>query len=122
MRGDMIMRNKRMAAGRAVAHCLFAAENAIDVAYARIAELNVAIPNARLDAHLSAVVGQDVFESSAEAMVLAARMRRLVVDAHERLRAASGRIGLGSVAWGDEYKQPPAVGDGEQASSLRIAA
>lgn len=101
------MLNKRLAAGRFVANALFAVEHAVDIAYTRLAELNAAIPTARLDARLSAVIGQDAFESSAEAMLLAAKLRRLVVEAHERLNIASASIGLREVSWGDEYKQPP---------------
>jgi hypothetical protein len=116
------MLKTRMAAGQAVAKCLFAAERAVDLAYTRIAELNAAIPTARLDANLSAIIGQDAIESSAEAMMLAARMRQLVVQAHERLSTAGGHMGLGAVAWGDEYKQPSATTEGDGEMTLRIAA
>lgn len=112
------MLNKRLAAGRFVADKLFAVEHAVDVAYTRLAELNAAIPTARLDARLSAVIGQDAFESSAEAMLLAARLRRLIVEAHKRLNSASRTIGLREVSWGDEYKQPPLSAEAERPGRL----
>ncbi|MBA2934630.1 hypothetical protein HZF05_11040 [Sphingomonas sp. CGMCC 1.13654] len=113
-----MMLNKRLAAGRFVADKLFAAERSVDITYRDLAELNAAIPTARLDANLSAMIGQDVFESSAEAMMLAARMRRLVVEAHARLKAASNEIGLREVSWGDEYKQPPLSAEADQPKRL----
>jgi hypothetical protein len=116
------MLNKRLAAGRAVATCLFAVEHAADILYTRVAELNAAIPTARLSANLSATIGQDAFESSAEAMMLAARLRRLIVEAHERLNNAGADIGLREVSWGDEYKQPPLSAEGDRPGPLRIAA
>ena len=55
------MRNERIAAARDVAAKLLAAEAAIDEAFARVAQLNMALPEARRMANLSAVVGQEAF-------------------------------------------------------------
>jgi hypothetical protein len=43
------MRAQRLAIAQTVAERLFAAETALDIALARIAELNAALPLARLD-------------------------------------------------------------------------
>ncbi len=102
------MRTQRLNAARRVAAHLFAAEKAIDIAVARIAELNAALPAARMEANLAAAVGQNAFESSAEAMVSAAHVRQLLVTTHERLSDAGVRIGLKEMSWGDELKIPSA--------------
>lgn len=96
----------RLAIARSVADRLFAAERAIDLAVVSIAELNAALPAARLDAHLAAEIGQDALESSAAAMVLAARMREQIVATHARLKLAGDRIGLAEVSFGDGLKAP----------------
>lgn len=102
------MRIQRLNAARRVAAHLFAAEKAIDLAVTRIAELNAALPTARMEANLAAAVGQNAFESSAEAMVSAARVRQLLVTTHKRLSDAGVGIGLREVSWGDELKIPSA--------------
>jgi hypothetical protein len=116
------MRTKRLNAAKQVADRLFAAEEAIDLAYTRIAELNAALPTARLDAKLSAVVGQDAITSVAKAMVSAARMRELIVTTHHRLQQTSVGIGLGAVAFGDELKIPSANAMETPAAHLRQVA
>ena len=58
------MRAQRQSIAKHVAERLFAAEEAIDIAAARIAELNAALPLARLDARLSAMIGQNAIPVS----------------------------------------------------------
>ena len=53
------MLKQRRDAAMKVAESLFAAEEAIDAALARTAELNSKMVTARTDASLSALVGQD---------------------------------------------------------------
>ncbi len=53
---------KRKILGHQVADQLFAAEAAIDGALSAVATLTAMLPNARIEARLSAVVGQGVFE------------------------------------------------------------
>lgn len=98
------MRVKRKDIAQSVADRLFAAETALDLAAARIAELNAALPLARLDARLSATIGQEAVTSSAAAMVLVARTREEIVATHENLKRASEDMGLREVSYGDLFK------------------
>ena len=88
------MRVKRKDIAQSVADRLFAAETALDLAAARIAELNAALPLARLDA----------VTSSAAAMVLVARTREEIVATHANLKRASEDMGLREVSYGDLFK------------------
>jgi hypothetical protein len=115
------MRIKRLNAARSVADRLFAAELALDLAVTKIAELNAALPRARLDANISAIVGQNALESSAAAMLLVARTREQIVMTHSRLKLASVDIGLGEVSFGDALKAPPAMAAPAQQPRLRVA-
>ncbi|HMG48743.1 MAG TPA: hypothetical protein VK614_14950 [Allosphingosinicella sp.] len=90
-----------------VAESLFAAEEAIDAALARTAELNSKMVTARTDASLSALVGQDAFEVSASAFAALARARSDIVETHKRLNEAKIQIGLRTMAVGDELPKPP---------------
>lgn len=96
----------RLAIARKVADHLFAAERAIDLAFISIAELNAVLPAARLDAHLAAEIGQDALSCSAEAMILAVRMREQIVATHSNLKLASASIGLSEIGFGDGLKAP----------------
>lgn len=98
------MRAQRQAIARTVAERLFAAEKALDVAAARIGELNAALPLARLDAGLSAIVGQEALASSASAVALVAKTRAKIVATHAKLKLASDEIGLAEVSYGDLIK------------------
>jgi hypothetical protein len=100
---------KRLIIARSVAERLHAAEKALDIAVARIGELNAALPLARLDAMLAAEIGQDALESSAAAIMLAARTREQLVMTHRRLKSASDSIGLHEVGFGDALKAPSAT-------------
>jgi hypothetical protein len=102
------MSGKRLSIARSVAERLFAAETAVDLAVARLGELNAALPLARLDARLAAEIGQDALESSTNAIVLAARTREQLVATHRRLKAASQDMGLETVNFGDALKAPAA--------------
>ncbi|HMG48742.1 MAG TPA: hypothetical protein VK614_14945 [Allosphingosinicella sp.] len=101
-----------------VAESLFSAEEAIDSALARTAELNGKMVTARADARLSALVGQDAFEVSAAAFAALARARCDIVETHNRLSQAKIRVGLRTVAIGELPKPPSAERDGH----LRVVA
>lgn len=98
------MRAQRQTIARNVAERLFAAEAALDIAAARIAELNAALPLARLDGNISAIVGQDAFLNSASAMLLVVETRDKIVATHANLKQASDDIGLTEVSYGDLIK------------------
>lgn len=109
------MLKERRAAAMKVAESLFAAEEAIDVALARVADLNGTLAMARLEARLSAVVGQEAFEGAASAFAALSRARHDIVDTHSRLSETKVEIGLRAVAIGDQGK--PVLAD---ARHLRV--
>lgn len=98
------MLKARRDAAMKVAESLFAAEEAIDAALARVAELNGTLVTARTEAKLSAVVGQDAFETAASVFAALARARCDIVETHRRLHETKIEIGLRSVAIGDQGK------------------
>ena len=102
------MLKERRDAATKVAERLFAAEEAIDAALARAAELNSTLATARIDARLSAVVGQEAFEVAAAAFASIAKARADIVETHRRLSETQVQIGLGAVAFGDNGKPPVA--------------
>ncbi|HWT14038.1 MAG TPA: hypothetical protein VN231_14890 [Allosphingosinicella sp.] len=102
-----MLKDRRQAAMK-VAESLFAAEEAIDTALARAAELNSTLVTARTDAKLSALVGQDAFEVSAAAFAALARARCDIVETHKRLSEAKIQVGLRTIAVGDGVPKPPA--------------
>jgi hypothetical protein len=115
------MRTKRIEVAKIVATRLFEAERAIDVAASRIAELNAAMPMARLDANMSAMIGQDAFESSTDALTFLAKARERMVCTHIRLKAATGDLGIAEVSFGDSIKPPSASAAQPTGGHLRIA-
>jgi len=103
------MFKERRAAATKVAESLFAAEEAIDVALARAAELNCTLVTARTEAKLSALVGQDAFEVAASAFAALARARCDIVETHKRLNEAKIQVGLRTVSVGDVGACPPSA-------------
>lgn len=114
-----MLKDRRNAALK-VAQSLFAAEEAIDAALARAAELSGNIVTARNEAKVSALVGQDAFELSAAAFAALARARGEIVETHKRLSETKIQIGLRTIAWGDELPKPPPTG--EQGIHLKVVA
>lgn len=114
------MRIQRLEAAKSVAGRLFAAEEAIDIAASRIAELNAAMPLARLNANVSAIIGQSAFESCTEALSFLAKAREQIVATHRHLRTAGDQMGLQAVSFGDSVKPEKAEAQAP-APQLRIA-
>jgi len=103
------MLKQRREAAMKVAECLFAAEEAIDAALARTAELNSKMVTARSEASLSALVCQDAFEVSAAAFAALARARCDIIETHKRLNETKIQIGLRTVGIGDGGDCPPSA-------------
>ncbi|HEX8194422.1 MAG TPA: hypothetical protein VF552_16150 [Allosphingosinicella sp.] len=103
-----MLKNRRDAAMK-VADSLYAAEAAIDAALARAAELNTTLVTARIDAKLSAVVGQGAFEGAAAAFAALARARAEIVETHNRLDETRVRIGLRTLMTGDPGGKEPSA-------------
>src|SRR3954471_14049416 len=106
-----MLRARRDAAMK-VAESLYAAEDAIDAALARAAELNSTLVTARSEAGLSALVGQEAFEVSASAFAALARARADIVETHKRLSETKIQMGLRTVAIGDSVPKPAVAGSG----------
>lgn len=103
---------KRKILGHKVADQLFAAEAAIDGALSAVAALTALLPNARIEARLSAVVGQGVFDRSSQTIAALTEARRGIVETHRELTGVRDSIGLRAVSFGGEDKpdegNPPA--------------
>ncbi|MDP1738414.1 MAG: hypothetical protein Q8L23_13360 [Caulobacter sp.] len=108
---------KRKILGHQVADQLFAAEAAIDRALSAVATLTAMLPTMRVEANLSAVVGQSVFERSCQTIAALTEARRGIVDTHHALTEVQRQIGLGAVALGGEDK--PDENDPPVGRSLR---
>jgi hypothetical protein len=105
------MPRTRQAVAQKVADRLFALEDAIDVALTRAAELNASMPEARGEARLPAMIGQDALDRAAETFTSLVQARRRVVETHLSLDQARLQMGLKEVAGGDlvpkpEYMEP----------------
>ncbi len=103
------MLKARRDAATKVAESLFAAEEAIDMALAKVAEFNGTLATARTEAKLSAVVGQDAFETAASVFAALARARSDIVETHKRLSETKDQIGLRTMAIGDLGKPEGAI-------------
>lgn len=94
-----------------VADHLFAAEIALDEAIRATAALAGAIPAARLEARISAVIGQDAFAGASRTMVVLTDARAELLRTHDALDEMKNRVGLRQVAFGDTKDEPaPAFG------------
>jgi hypothetical protein len=93
-----------IAAVRRVATKIHAAEDAIDQAIIKLAELNMELPIARIDAKLSATVAQPAFDNVAGALASLMDSRNKTVKAHEALAETQRDLGLGAMAMGDGWK------------------
>jgi hypothetical protein len=99
----------RQEVAQKVADRLFAVESAIDVALTRAAELNAAMPMARAEAKLPAMIGQSAFDRAAEVFSALVKARRRVVETHESLDEARIHMGLREVDTGDLQPKDPAM-------------
>lgn len=100
------MLNRRLDAAKQVAAHLRETERGIDHAISSTARLISALPEARLSANLSAVVGQDALDSVVLALSGMTAVRRQIVTGHAQLDELRHQIGLGTRAFGDEAKIP----------------
>ncbi|MBI5939553.1 MAG: hypothetical protein HY859_03915 [Caulobacterales bacterium] len=116
---------QRKIIGHRVADQLFAAEAAIDCALSAVATLTAMLPNARMEARLSAVVGQGVFDCSSQTIAALTEARRGIVATHNELSGVQHSVGLGAVALGGEDKpdeQEPPIGRLRTVAAGRTAA
>jgi len=105
------MLNERLSAAKKIASDLHQAEDAIDETMIRIAQLAAALPAARRDTNMSAIVGQEAMAKVANALAAAGEVRQLLTDAHVALTATQKQVGLGTRMFGAGVK-PPATENG----------
>jgi hypothetical protein len=115
-----MLKDRRNAAMKVV-ESLYAAEDAIDAALARAAELNGTLVTARGDAKVSALVGHEAFEVAASAFAALAKARSDIVETHKRLSETKIQMGLREVAIGDLVPKAVAA-DASREPHLQIVA
>lgn len=104
------MLNERLSAAKKIASELHQAEDAIDETMIRIAQLAAALPAARRDTNMSAIVGQEAVAKVAHALAAAGEVRQLLTDAHIALTATQKQVGLGTRMFGAGVKPPEPSG------------
>jgi hypothetical protein len=97
-----------------VAKDLWAAERAIDEALCLTAALVGRLPRFRLDARISAVVGQGAFDRAAETVAMLTQARRQIVETHHELHKSQLELGIRTISAGDSNEKPPTVANGLQ--------
>lgn len=103
----MVMSNS--SAANEVARLLHDLEAQIDLAYERAGELTAALPRARREERLSAVVGQQVFAHLAQTLGAIGDARGHLVAMHRSVEAVAKVTGIEVRAWGDEHPKPPSA-------------
>lgn len=101
----MMLKQRRDAAENLVKR-LFAAEQAIDDAIYKVSDLAGYMPIARVNAKLSAVVGQDAINQAAETLSALAAARGHLVATHNHLAETRDQIGLQAMAMGSTGVKP----------------
>ncbi|MGB5484098.1 hypothetical protein [Parasphingorhabdus sp.] len=105
------MLKQRRNAAEKLASKLFATERAVDEAICKMADLAGYMPIARVNANLSAVVGQEAISQAAETLSALVEARGQLVATHNRLAETRDQIGLQAMALGSGDMKPPAVGN-----------
>ncbi|MGE7206365.1 hypothetical protein ACQKJZ_11870 [Sphingomonas sp. NPDC019816] len=105
-----------------VTRLLWKLENELDAAFSTVGELAMALPRARTEAKLSAVVGQHAFEQIGQAMLAIGNARGHTVQSHRILEKVGHMIGFDADEYGDNRPKPPEVATTVTAMPLRTAA
>ena len=100
---------QRRIVAQEVAQKLGNVERSIDETLIAAGALIAALPDARVRARLSAVVGQDALDLVAQATVILSQARGKLVEAHHALAQTGQEIGVGKVVAdiGDKTAPPP---------------
>lgn len=104
------MLKERREAAQCVAARLFAVEAAIDMALTAAAELNAVLPTARTSANLSAIVGQEALDNSADTFASLVRARRQIIATHHSLETTRKQIGVRAEDIGGGSEKPRVMG------------
>jgi hypothetical protein len=97
------MRDTRLAAATKVATQLFETERALDELLACAARLTASLPEARIEARLSGVMGQSAIESASQLLNAVANARGITVALHAQLDELKNDIGLRTVGMGGGF-------------------
>jgi hypothetical protein len=108
----------RTRAATKVASQLIPTETAIDDAVAQISALTTVMLSARVEAELSAVVGQSAFDHVGEATRMLFQARSHIVQAHQHLAETKIQIGLRTVGLGDGTECPPMKGSAAMSDNV----
>ncbi|KTE41092.1 MULTISPECIES: hypothetical protein [unclassified Sphingopyxis] len=114
------MLNQRLSGAKKIASELHQAEDAIDEAMIRIANLAATLPTVRRDTNMSAIVGQEAMAKVAHALAAAGDVRQLLTDAHLALTVTQKEVGLGTRMFGAGVK--PASATLDEGSNDLVAA
>lgn len=106
-----MMLKQRQNAAKHLAEKLYAAEHALDEAICKMADLIGYMPIARIDANLSAVVGQDAICEAAETLSGMVGSRGHLVATHHRLAETRDQVGLQAMALGSGDMKPPVLAE-----------
>jgi hypothetical protein len=104
----LMLKERRMAAEQ-IAHALWDAESAVDIALTKTANFTGSIPAFRRAAGASALIGQEAMERASQAVMALAEARRALVEAHKELTIAKGQVGLGAVTMDDMGTNKPPI-------------
>ena len=105
------MLKQRREIAQSVADQLFAAEAAIDAALAETAKLTGMIPALRVQAGLSAFIGQEAIIEASQTTTALVKARSRICAMHTALTVAQKQMGLGAVAFGGLVTKPPMAED-----------
>eukprot|EP01085_Mycamoeba_gemmipara_P002488 Mycagemm_TRINITY_DN9604_c0_g1::TRINITY_DN9604_c0_g1_i1::g.2488::m.2488 type:complete len:126 gc:universal TRINITY_DN9604_c0_g1_i1:615-238(-) len=114
------MLNQRLSGAKKIASELHQAEDAIDEAMIRIANLAATLPTVRRDTNMSAIVGQEAMSKVAHALAAAGDVRQLLTDAHLALTVTQKQVGLGTRMFGAGVK--PAAASLDEGSNDLVRA
>ena len=115
------MLEQRRNAAQNLAERLFAAEQALDTAICKTANLIGYMPIARMNANLSAVLGHDAISEAAETLSAMVGARRRLVATHNRLAETRDQIGLQAMALGSTDMKPPLVAKEKDKNIVNLA-
>lgn len=107
---------KRHELAAEVAKDLWAAEAAIDEALSRTAALMGRLPKFRVEARISAVVGQSAFDKAAETIAMLTSARRQIVETHHELHKTQLELRIPTIMDGNNMDKPSTIA----AHSLRV--
>jgi nitrogenase molybdenum-iron protein alpha/beta subunit len=100
------MLKQRIAAAQKIATDLHEAEEAVDQAIIKLAQLAGTLPVARFETNMSAIVGQEAVAKVTQAVAAAGQVRQMVTDAHEALSETQKQVGLGPRMFGAGMDKP----------------